>query len=286
MEPLKAGDIVRLKVDRKIETGYVLTNGQEEVLLHKREIDRDLEANDFVEVFLYHDKKGQLISTGTLPNINFEVFDWAEVTEVKDRLGVFVDIGTTKHVLVSEDDLPTVRSAWPEVGDQLYVTLSNDKKGRLLAEPVTEADFGDNWDLAPKSLFNKSIEGRVFRSGKEGATVITDQGYRGFVHHTERKNDLRLGEWIEGRVIKVKEDGTLNISLLPRKQDAQGIDAELILNHLREHNGVIPFDNKTDPEEIRSTFSISKAAFKRAIGKLLKDGKIEQKNGNTYLIGN
>jgi hypothetical protein len=76
---------------------------------------------------------------------------------------------------------------------------------------------------------------------------------------------------VEGRVIKVKPDGTLNMSLLPRKQDAQEVDAEKLLTYMQQHNGEMPFTSKTDPEIIRQTFEMSKAAFKRAIGKLLKD---------------
>lgn len=284
MGKLKAGDVITVKVNRKIDTGYVLTNGEEEILLHENEVENDLEVDQSIEVFLYHDKKEQLIASGKIPTVRFDVFDWGEVTEVKPRLGVFVDIGTSKDVLVSEDDLPLLPSVWPQIGDQLYVILSNDKKGRVLAKPVTEADFEGNWDSAPTTLFNEQISGRVFRSGREGAVIITDEGYRGFIHHTERKKEPRVGEWVEGRVIKVKEDGSLNISLLPRKQEAQHEDAEMLLAYMRENNGVMPFDNKTDPDVISSTFQISKAAFKRAIGKLLKDKQIEQKDGKTCLI--
>lgn len=284
MEKFKAGDIVTLKVLRKIETGYILTNGVEEVFLHEKEFDRALEVEDSVEVFLYHDKKEELVSSAKLPTVRSDVFDWAEVVEVKPGLGVFVDIGIRRNVLVSEDSLSSFRTVWPEVGDQLYVILANDKKERLLAEPVTEADFEDNWDAAPTSLHNNTIGGRVFRSGREGAVIITDEGYRGFIHHSERKREPRVGEWVEGRVIKVKPDGTLNVSLLPRKQEAQQIDAEQILAYLVVHDGVLPFDNKADPEIIKATFQISKAAFKRAIGLLLKEEKIEQKDNKTYLL--
>ncbi|GEN56234.1 hypothetical protein GCM10012290_06120 [Halolactibacillus alkaliphilus] len=275
MENYLPGDITTLVVKRVIETGYVLTASDREaleVLMHENEAgENKLVEGDEVEVYLYHDKQKQLIATTTLPHITTDVFDWAEVTEVKPGLGVFVDIGTSKHVLVSYDDLPEHMSAWPTIGDMLYVTLKHDKNNRLLADPVTEADFEGNWDLATDELFNQDIAGRVFRSGKEGAVVITDDGYRGFIHHSERKREPRIGEWVEGRVIKVKPDGSLNMSLLPRKQEAQEVDAEKLYNYMSAHDGMMPFTNKTDPELLRATFDMSKAAFKRAIGKLLKD---------------
>lgn len=284
MTTLKPGEVLTLPVKRKIETGYVLGEGEDDILLHENETKAPLKEGDNIEVYLYHDKQGQLISTTILPHVRYDVFDWAEVTDVKDGLGVFVDIGTTKHVLVSSDDLPEHTQVWPIVGDLLYVTLKQDKKGRLLADPVKEADFEGNWDVAPKELYNKDIGGRVFRSGKEGAVLLTEAGYRGFIHYSERKQEPRIGEWVDGRVIKVKDDGSLNISLLPRKQEAQTIDADALYQYMVDNNHEIPFDNTADPERIKDTFDISKGAFKRAIGKLLKEGYIKQENGKTYLI--
>ncbi|SEN47031.1 hypothetical protein SAMN04488134_101160 [Amphibacillus marinus] len=287
MTAIRPGETVQLIVKRVIETGYVLTEETStttEILLHQNETTETLNENDKVNVFLYHNKNKQLIATMNLPRINYDVFDWAEVTEVNAPLGVFVNIGTSKHILVSADDLPVISAVWPQPGDQLYVTLKQDKKGRLLADPIREEDFEGNWDQAPETLFNQDISGRVFRSGKEGAVVITDQGYRGFIHSSERKKDLRLGEWIDGRVIKVKHDGSLNLSLLSRKQDAQAEDAYIILQYLQKHNGIVALDNKSDPEEIAIHFNMSKAAFKRAIGKLYKERLIVQENGKTILI--
>ncbi|WP_067836220.1 CvfB family protein [Amphibacillus sediminis] len=284
MNILKSGEIVTLTVQRIIETGYVLTDGTNEILLHENETTSPLTEGEQVEAFLYHDKNNQLIATTILPSVRLDTFDWAEVVAIREGVGVFVDIGIAKHILVSEDDLPSIRTVWPKEGDQLYLSLKHDKKGRLLGEPVTEQDFEGNWDHANENMFNQDISGRVFRTGKEGAVIITEQGYRGFIHHSERKDDLRLGEWVQGRVIKVKHDGTLNISLLPRKQDARDTDAETIYQYLIAHNGTMPLDIKSSPELIQSTFNISKAAFKRAMGKLYKEGKIKQEDGLTLLI--
>ncbi|MBM7572311.1 S1 RNA-binding domain-containing protein [Aquibacillus albus] len=283
MNNWKVGTVHNLKVERKIDTGFVLTNGTEEVLLHKREANEELNAEDEVTVFLYHDKQGKMVATMSIPSIGFDTFDWAEVVEVVKGLGVFVNIGIDKEILVSNDDLPLLESVWPQVGDMLYVALSTDKKGRLTAEPVTEGDFANNWDAAPPSLMNNTVGGRVFRTSKEGAVMITEEGYRGFIHNTERKKEPRLGEWVNGRVIKVKEDGTLNLSLRPFKREGRLEDAEVILHFLKDNQGVMDLNDRSTPEDIYNTFRISKAAFKRAIGKLMKENKVEQKGGKTYL---
>lgn len=284
MSTIQVGNIVQLTVKKVLKDGYLLTNQSTDIYLDCNQSDDIYTVGDLVEVFLYHNDKDQINATTKLPHVRFSVFDWAEVVGVNQKLGVFVNIGAPNEILVSVDDLPKYRSAWPIAGDQLYVTLKRDKRNRLLAEPVKEADFEGNWDQAPDSLFNQDIKGRVFRSGKEGAVLISEQGYRGFIHHSERKREPRVGEWVEGRVIKVKQDGSLNVSLLPRKLEAQAHDADMIMTYLKEHGGEMPFDNQTDPDKIRHTFQISKAAFKRAIGKLYKDQLIRQEDGKTILI--
>ncbi|MCP8616221.1 CvfB family protein [Salirhabdus salicampi] len=283
MNNLQVGTKATLTVKRVIDTGYVLTNDDAEVLLHKNEAIDNLEDGDEVEVFLYQDKKGEIVATQVLPEADIDTYDWAEVVEVISDLGVFVDIGIQKAILVSKDDLPLYREAWPEVGDVLHVILDTDKKGRLLAVPMSESTFEDEFEDAPDDLMNQPISGRVIRSSREGAVIVTEEGYRGFIHYSESKRDPRLGEWVKGRVIQVKNDGTLNVSLRPLKQEAIDVDSETILEFLKHHDGVMPYSDKSDPEEIYNMFDMSKAAFKRALGKLMKSNRVEQKDGKTYI---
>lgn len=277
---MKSGTIQTLEVIRKIDTGYVLEN---DVLLHHNETENELDPGQQVEVFLYTDKKGQTVATGKIPFVHMNTYDWAEVVEVITGLGVFVDIGTTKEMLVSMDDLPLFESVWPVSGDKLFVTLGKDQKGRPIAIPASESSFDHLWEAAAEDMLSKQVNGRVYRTSKEGTAVITEHNQRGFIHHTERKTEPRLGELVNGRVIDVKEDGSVNISLRPLKKESRIEDADSILMHLEQNGGVIPFSDKSDPEDVRGTFNISKAAFKRALGKLMKEQNIEQRDGNTYL---
>ncbi|MEN2768605.1 CvfB family protein [Ornithinibacillus xuwenensis] len=277
------GTIQTMTVSREIDNGYVLEKDMTEALLHHNETESKLELGQDVEVFLYQDKKGNLTATTILPSILMDHYGWAKVVNVLPDLGVFVDIGTTKEFLVSKDDLPLFENVWPKEEDLLYVTLGKDRKGRLLAIPATEGIIWRDIELAPDSLLNTTITGRVYHTSREGSAIITEEDYRGFIHHTERKEEPRLGELVQGRVIEVKHDGTLNVSLRPLKQHGMVDDAAIILQHLEDQDGVIPFSDKSDPDDIRGTFNISKAAFKRALGKLMKEGRIEQREGKTYL---
>lgn len=267
MNSLEIGKIETLTVLRKIDTGYVLTNGKEEVLLHISESDEGIEEEQDINVFLYQDKKGQLVATMSLPNVRLDTYDWAEVVEVVKDLGVFVTIGINKEILVSKDDLPLLESVWPQAGDLLFVILDRDKKGRLLAKPATESVVENDWELAPLTIKNAPTSGRVYRTNKEGTVIITEEGYRGFIHHSERKQEPRLGEWVKGRVIDVKEDGTINVSLRPLKREGMIEDAGTILEYIESNGGIMLYSDKSDPEEIRNTFNLSKAAFKREIGR-------------------
>lgn len=281
---LPLGNHITMTVLRKIETGYVLVKDDSEALLHHNETDRELEENEEVEVFLYRDKKGNIAATTSLPTVTTINYGWAEVVEVVPRLGAFINIGIAKEILISSDDLPKFRSVWPKTGDKLFVRLDLDYKNRLIGLLATGNVIAEYYEAAPEHLLNTTVSGRVYYSSREGSEVFTEDNYRGFIHHTERKTEPRLGELVTGRVIDVKEDGTINISLRPVKKESIPLDAEDILEHLEASGGVIPFNDKSDPEEIRATFNISKAAFKRALGKLMKEGKIEQRDGKTFLL--
>lgn len=128
------------------------------------------------------------------------------------------------------------------------------------------------------------MKARAYRLLPVGSFFIsTPQGYRVFVHHTEQLAEPRLGEEVEIRVIGVKEDGSLNGSMLPRKQERLGDDAETVYRYIQQAGGKMPFTDKSSPDEIFEMFNLSKAAFKRALGKLMKEGKVEQKDGWTIV---
>ncbi|SDI99562.1 CvfB family protein [Salimicrobium halophilum] len=240
--------------------------------------------NEEVQVFLYLNKEGNLVASETLPEATVDSFGWAEVVSILPHLGAFVNIGVEgKDILVSKDELPAFKSVWPKEGDHLFVSLERDKKGRLEAKPITEEEVMEDLEKAPEELLNKEAAVRVYKATKAGTAVLTEEGYRGFIHPDERKEEPRLGEDLTARVIAVKEDGTLNLSLRPVKKWSQKEDAELIYEYLEDNDGVMYFTDKSDATEIRDTFNISKSAFKRALGKLMKEDKVIQEQDRTVI---
>src|SRR5690625_1859817 len=281
---LALGTIHTMRIGEKVNNGYSLTKGTFQITLPIEHSDEKLVEGENVDVFLFKDRQEKVVASTLIPKIVIGIYDWAKVVDVIPGLGVFVDIGTTVEVLVPKDDLPTFQKAWPLPGDKLYVTLSLDKQERLLCRVAKEATFDDVIRVATNVSLNDKVKGTIIRTDREGAVVLTEEGYRGFIHHSEREREPRLGQAVTGRVIEVKENGTINVSLLPMKHERMGDDAENIFAFIEKSDGVIPYSNKSDPDEIREIFQMSKSAFKRALGKLMKEGKVEQRDGKTWKL--
>ncbi len=280
---LQAGEIIQLRVARLQEYGYFLTNGYEDVMLHKREALNKYEENDEVEVFLYHDHQGRLSATETMPTVTLDSFSILKVVEVKHSLGVFVDIGIQKDMLLSKDDLPYDWATWPAIGDELYCGLKLDKKQRLFADLSKFEEIQELSVVAPPDSKNTEVEGLVFRFLEDGVSILTSEGYLAYLHKDEMKEQVRLGERLTMRITFVREDGRVNVSTRPLVKEARLEDSDRLVAYMKERDNQMPFTDKSDPESIKKEFNISKAAFKRAMGKLLKEKKVEQKDGLTIL---
>jgi uncharacterized protein len=276
------GQTTTLTVARIADFGYFLTDGEEDVLLHIKEADREYEVDESVEVFLYVDSEGRTSASTTIPEVAIGKYAWLKVTDVNPKIGVFLDIGLKKDLLLGIDDLPVHKSVWPQAGDLVYVTLRVNNNyllyARLASDPVIESISIE----ATSAEFNKNVQGHIYRTAKVGSWIYTIEGYKGFIHESQRPQEPRLGQLVEGRIIDVKEDGTINVSLLARKEESQDLDAERIYEYLMSRNGAMPYNDKSMPEEIQARFGLSKGAFKRALGKLMKEGRVYQEGSWTY----
>ncbi|MBY6035896.1 DNA-binding protein [Fictibacillus nanhaiensis] len=284
MESKKPGLVYTLKVKRDSDLGYILDlEDGKEVLLHRSEAKNKYEEGSMVEVFLYQDHEGRLAATETIPKVRLDSLAWLEVAGVNHKLGVFLNIGIKKDVLLSKDDLPQSWEEWPHIGDKLYSGLKLDKKGRIFADLATEEEMVEQAEAAPQEAFNEQTSGHVYKINEAGVLLFTESQYIGFIHNDELKVKPRLGQKLGARVAFVREDGRINLSMRARKELAYAEDSERIYQYLRENKGQMPLTDKSSPEEIKETFQMSKAAFKRALGKLMKEEKIIQENGKTYL---
>lgn len=279
------GRVEILTVARIASFGYFLTleEEDEDVLMHFSETDQKFEEGDEVRVFIYSDSQGRACSSTFIPSIAVGKYDWVKVTDRKEGIGCFFDIGLKKDMLLGEDDLPVHEEVWPEVGDMLYITLKVNKNNYLYVKPATDPIIEEMSTKATREDFNKNIHGYIYRTAKVGSWIYTAEGFKGFIHESERGQEPRLGEKVNGRVIDVKLDGTVNVSLLPRKEEALDKDSQQILDYLIMRKGAMPYGDKSMPEDIKERFNLSKGSFKRALGKLMKENKVYQEEGWTYL---
>lgn len=147
-----------------------------------------------------------------------------------------------------------------------------------------------NERFAKKKIFEQSrpavdvkrgdiLKGKIYNVTDDGAFVLTEEKYIGFIHASEHSRALKPGMKVEARVTFVRADGRINLSLRPQKEFARIVDSEKIMEYLKKRHGSMPFNDESPPEVIREKFGISKASFKRALGKLFREGLVENKEG-------
>ncbi len=248
------------------------------------ELDEIPEIGDELAGFVYETQSHKNKITTIMPKVMQGIWDYAEVKVVRTDLGVFVDSGLKdKDIVVSLDDLPLEHSEWPKKGDKVMVELTVDHKGRLWGKL---ADLNLYMQLARSASDkekNRDEKCRVIAIRNSGTFVMTDSYYIGFIHANEQDGPLRIGQELTARVIG-SSHRRLNLSMRPRAFEEITPDAEMImavLEHARDKR--IPYTDKSAPDDIKEYFGISKGSFKRALGNLMKQGKIEQKDGYTYL---
>ncbi|MDA8235276.1 MAG: S1-like domain-containing RNA-binding protein [Clostridia bacterium] len=169
--------------------------------------------------------------------------------------------------------------------EEVLVGFYLDKKGRLTATMKLENVFLPDSKPAEDLKRGDTVTGMVYNLTPFGAFVVTPEKYIGHIPKVDMIGEPQPGQRVSGRVTFVRDDGRFNMSMRPLKEVGRITDAERILEFLRQRDGVMPYSDETAPEVILDKFGLSKSAFKRALGKLLKEGQVEQDKGWTYLKG-
>lgn len=257
----------RLMAVKKVEFGMYLGNKDERVLLPAKQVPEDLELGDPVEVFLYKDSSDRLIATTQEPKIMLGEVKALKVADTA-KIGAFLDWGLPKDLLLPFKE----QTAKVQKGDEVLAALYIDKSGRLCAT-MKVYDL-----LRTDSPYQKDdhVEGIVYEtSDRFGVFVAVDDCYSALIPKREAFGDLKVGTRIQARVVQVREDGKLTLSVREKAYLQMDADAEMILKRIVEYGGSLPFTDKADPELIRKEFGLSKNAFKRGVGRLLKAQKVQ-----------
>lgn len=279
------GTVITGLVTDENEKSYFIQKDGGTFALAKSEGEHNV--GDTINGFAYIDQHQRARVTTSEVATTRTSYGWGEVAEVRRDLGVFLDVGLAdKQFVVSLDHLPELKELWPKKGDKLYVCLDVDKKDRIWALPADPEIFQKMAGPGYNNMQNQTLPAIVYRLKLSGTFVyLPENNMLGFIHPSERYNEPRLGEVVNARVIGFRDiDRTLNLSLKPRSFEMLDNDAQMILIYLESNGGFMTLNDKSSPEDITSTFGISKGQFKKALGGLMKAKKIKQDVHGTELI--
>lgn len=269
---LQLGKWNTLKVLRDAPQGYYLGDGEEDVLLPTKYVPFDIAIDQDLAVFVYKDSAQRPIATTLKPyaelnNIGF--FEVKQITEV----GAFVDWGLEKDLLIpfseQTDEL--------EVGDWIvaYVVL-DPKTDRIIATMHIDSFLSEgSGDLTE----GQEVDLIIYRITDLGYGVAINQEYKGLVYENTVFDPLDIGMEGKGKVKSIRADGKIDVQWAVAAEEKK----HEIIKLLEEHNGFMPYHDKSDPDEIRDTFGLSKKEFKKQIGNLYRDKKITIKTDGIYL---
>lgn len=270
---MRLGYMQTLVAVKKTDFGLFLTDIEkkddknralgDEVLLPKNQVTEDMRVGSEIEVFLYKDSEDRMIATRLVPYIKIGEIKKLRVKEV-NKIGAFLDWGLPKDLLLPfKEQIYDIKS-----GDEILVTVYIDLSDRLCAT----MDLYSRLSLLPPYQKDDMVKGTVYQVHEQfGAYVAVDNKYSALVPKKELHRELKPGDEIEARVLEVKEDGKLDLSLRQKAYVQMDADSALILDKLKQAGGSLPYQDKSSAEEIKEEFNLSKAAFKRAIGRLYKE---------------
>lgn len=279
---LQENSLATLKVLRAGEAGVFLDgqtgNTNDDILLHKNQQTRPVTVGETVDVFLYHDPAGRLTASMRLPRIKIGQIGYVPVINTT-RFGAFVEVGTERGIFMPFAEM----KGRPKEGEYVWVKLYEDKSHRLAVSMEVEDEMRRASRAAADAVIGDWVEGAVYNITDQGAYLMTRERWIAFLHRSEFTGPILLGQFLKGRIVHIRDDGRINISLRHVKEEALDPDGEKIIVFLQQRHGKMPYGDKTPPAVIKAKFGLSKAAFKRALGHLMKEHKVYQEDGWTYL---
>ncbi len=268
---IQLGKVQTLYIVKKVEFGVYLntekgvTEGS--ILLPIKQVPRgSSRLGDAIEVFVYRDSMDRMIATVNRPFITMGEIALLEVADTT-KIGAFMNWGLEKDLFLPYKEQTTK----VQKGKSYLVRLYVDKSDRLCA---TMKLYGHLKTNSPYKKEDK-VTGTIYEISKNfGAFVAVDDQYDALIKQQELFSKVSVGEKIEARVSNVQENGKLDLTLRKKAYKQMDEDGEFILNKIMENGGTLGLHDKSNPEDIKRELGMSKNGFKRAVGRLLKEGKI------------
>ena len=260
-----------LIVAKKVDFGIYLEEKEgdpsQRVLLPKKYVPENIEIGDEINVFLYKDSSDRLIATTVKPLLTFDKPAVLSVAQV-NKNGAYLDWGLEKDLFLPFKQ----QTRKVKEGEEILVSLYIDKSERLCATMNVYKYLKTD---SPYKV-GDDVSGTVYESSDNfGMFVAIDNLYSAIIPKNELFGNVKIGDKVNARVTKIRDDGKINLSVRDKSYVQMYSDMDKILLLLDEYDGVLPFTEKANPEVIKRECQMSKNEFKRAIGHLYKERKIE-----------
>jgi hypothetical protein len=272
------GSYNELEIVREVDFGVYLTDGESDVLLPIRQVPLRAKIGDRLKVFVYTDSQDRPVATTRHPKATAGEFALLKVLSVSE-IGACVDWGLEKDLLI-----PMAEQKFPLHVDRGYVV-------RVVLDKLTNRLIGStklSKYLSPDTSAlreGQQVEAIFTNHTDDGTMAIIDNQYSAAIFPDEVFERLRIGERRTAYIKKIREDGKISLSLSPQGYESVVSHAPAILELLRKNGGFLPYSDQTPPETIRAVFGMSKGSFKKIIGMLMKEGKIENSYHGIRLKG-
>ncbi len=264
---IKIGEYNSLPVKKETDFGVFLDGGDQEILLPKRYVPKGTRPGDILEVFLYHDSENRLIATTEKPyGIVGDIVNLKAV-DATDQ-GAFLDWGLMKDLFVPLSQQLTRMRKGQEYLVRIYI---DELTGRIAATQKIDP-YLSNETLTVKE--KDVVDLVIYRRTDIGFVAIINNLHTGILHFGDQFRPYDIGDRFKGFVKAVKEGNKIDV--VPGQSGYRKVEDEAgrILRLLQEHNGYLPYHDKSDPEEIYAFFGMSKKTFKMTTGALYKQRKI------------
>lgn len=267
---IEIGKKQKLKVVENTDIGLYLASEDDlydRVLLPNSQVPEDAKVNDDLNVFVYKDSEDRPVATMIEPKLTVGEIGVLEVI-ADTSIGAFLDWGLPKDLL-----LPFIeQTEQVEVGGKYLVGVYIDKSERLCATMRVSSFL----EIDSPYKENDRVKGIIYSMHDEiGAFVAVDNKYEAMIPIKEIDSELQVGQVVEARVTNIKEDGKIDLSIKEKAYKQMKDDAQILLEIIEENDGTIYLNDKSSPQDIRQQVNMSKNAFKRAVGRLYKNKKID-----------
>ena len=267
-----------LEILRDTSVGLFLGDGEgNDILLPNKYVPETYEIGDSLTVFCYLDHSERPVATNLEPEILVNEFQLLKVVEVNE-FGAFMDWGLEKHLLVPFREQ---RNKMQE--GQWYVVYCylDEKTDRLVASNKLDK-FLSNDELTVQAL--DQVDLVVTRLTDLGWEVIINHKHKGLVYSNEIFKKVAVGDKLKGYIKNIRPDNKIDVSLQPIGYQSLEPAANLIYDKLVSNGGVLNLHDKSDPEDIKRMLQMSKKTFKKGIGALYKERKIEIRPDSIKLL--